>query len=582
MARYSVTFCVAVLSLQCLITSAIRESLIDNKEDSKATNEVRIGQAVAAGQLLEGRFLLHSFIERREFGHWNHPDRFNPSFGARPIGGGGRHPGPIGGGGRHPGGRHPGGRHPRPIGGGDGRWPGPVDQFGRPFRGGRWPHPIGGGGRRPQPQPEPQPGPLSHAKFFVMDGKKWFPVEGEPQQGDLSMDGQFWRPEGSSGPRPSQGHPAEKPKQQFPASIQGYEGTSEHLGAGNFGDVWKAFDQKLGKEVAIKIFYSRKTGREEYLTWMTANQKEREDLMTNVAECDLVKGLMKNQNIDPIGAQRICQCYEERVSMKKNTNEVTFLVLELCGESLTKRRQKLAALTGESRVAAARAMTKQVLEAVSFLQIHQPPLIHHDMKLDNAVVDGSIESPSVRLIDFGCHVWATPQGKVGFATGDSMCMPPEFKHRQAFMEPAYSFDIYGVGLMHMQLLCPSQDVRDWFQPGKPVRMSDVERSLYGRCHDLRGLIREDLKLIASLTRASPESRLDPQTAVLTPSLCHSGSSTAPEKCLPVSDSPYGKTTQNPQNPFGHRNPHVELDFSNAPSWFAHEVEAQDGRKVWPM
>eukprot|EP00933_Yihiella_yeosuensis_P053249 TRINITY_DN51436_c0_g1_i1.p1 TRINITY_DN51436_c0_g1~~TRINITY_DN51436_c0_g1_i1.p1 ORF type:complete len:403 (+),score=61.41 TRINITY_DN51436_c0_g1_i1:76-1284(+) len=328
-------------------------------------------------------------------------------------------------------------------------------------------------------------------------------------------------------PRPRLPDGNGKPAQQFPQSMArefvgvGKQTSPQHLGEGHFGDVWKAFDRNLGKEVAVKIFYRKRSG--EYLTWMTASEKEKKDLMSNVEECDLVKGLMANKPKFPTGAKRICQCHEERVSMKKNTNEVLFLVLELCGESLSKRRQKLKALDLRSRVAAARTLTKQVLQGIQFLQLHEPPLIHHDMKLDNVVVTGSIESPSVRLIDFGCSVWATPEHQTEPSTGDRRAFPPEFnKTSHAFSEPSYSFDVYGAGLIHMQLLCPSQPYHDWYRRGplRPLSMKRARASLLHRCPELKDLIAEDLQLIEALTQHDPTRRISPEGAMQT--ACFSG------------------------------------------------------------
>jgi len=172
------------------------------------------------------------------------------------------------------------------------------------------------------------------------------------------------------------------PGVSFPSSASGFNDTS-HLGQGNFGDVWEAYDETLQKRVAVKIFYSRASGRKSYLTWKSATSKERQELKENADECILIQKVLTQADAYPQGASHICTCYEEHVSQYQGTNNVVYLVLELCGQSLEKIRKTLG--TGTSAIVGARQITQQVLEALAFLNMLDPPLIHHDMKLDNAV-----------------------------------------------------------------------------------------------------------------------------------------------------------------------------------------------------
>merc|ERR1719203_1882083 len=129
------------------------------------------------------------------------------------------------------------------------------------------------------------------------------------------------------------------PGVSFP-NARGFSDTS-HLGQGNFGDVWEAYDQKLKRRVAVKIFYSRASGRKRYLTWNSATSREKKELKENADECVLVQGIMKQAALYPKGANHICTCYEEHVSQYQGTNSVVYLVLELCGKSLEKVRREL-------------------------------------------------------------------------------------------------------------------------------------------------------------------------------------------------------------------------------------------------
>mmetsp|Transcript_6024 Transcript_6024/g.16212 ORF Transcript_6024/g.16212 Transcript_6024/m.16212 type:complete len:464 (+) Transcript_6024:82-1473(+) len=299
------------------------------------------------------------------------------------------------------------------------------------------------------------------------------------------------------------------PGESFPSSATDFTDTS-HLGQGNFGDVWDAYDQRLQRRVAVKIFYSRSSGRKRYLTWNTATPKEQQELKENADECMLVQGILHHKDVYPWGASHICTCYEEHVSKYVGTDSVVYLVLEPCGKSLEKIRSSLG--TGSSAILAARQITQQVLEALAFLSRLNPPLIHHDMKLDNAVAleDGS--TWHVKLIDWGCFVWGTSRNQFSSAIGDRRYMPPEFHAHQAFVMPPYTFDMYGAGLMHMELVCPSLQVPDWFtmnQFAVGTSWPAIHHAVRYRCPRTPTA---DLQLIYTLTAQVSSMRPDPMDA----------------------------------------------------------------------
>jgi serine/threonine protein kinase len=299
------------------------------------------------------------------------------------------------------------------------------------------------------------------------------------------------------------------PGVSFPSSATGFSDTS-HLGQGNFGDVWEAYDERLQKRVAVKIFYSRATGRKRYLTWKSATTKEKQELKENADECILIQRVMQQAAVYPQGASHICTCYEEHVSQYQGTNSVVYLVLELCGQSLEKIRKTLG--TGSSAIVQARQITQQVLEALAFLNELNPPLIHHDMKLDNAVALEDGGARHVKLIDWGCFVWGSSRNQYSSSIGDRRYMPPEFNARQAFKMPAYTFDVYGAGLMHMELVCPSLQVSDWFVMSHftaGTSWSNIQRALRRRCPRTPTA---DLQLIQQFTNTVNTMRPDPMVA----------------------------------------------------------------------
>jgi len=301
------------------------------------------------------------------------------------------------------------------------------------------------------------------------------------------------------------------PGESFPSSARGFSDTS-HLGQGNFGDVWEAYDEKLQKRVAVKIFYSRASGTKRYLTWTSATSKERQELKENADECLLIQKVMSQAAIYPQGASHICTCYEEHVSQYQGTDSVVYLVLELCGQSLEKVRKTLGTGLPTVAIVWARLITQQVLEALAFLNMLDPPLIHHDMKLDNAVVLEEGGTRHVKLIDWGCFVWGSSRNQYSNSIGDRRYMPPEFNAQVAFRMPAYTFDVYGAGLMHMELVCPSLKVYDWFtmtQFATGTSWSSIRRALQRRCPMTPTA---DLQIIKLFTSKTNTYRPDPMDA----------------------------------------------------------------------
>jgi hypothetical protein len=111
-------------------------------------------------------------------------------------------------------------------------------------------------------------------------------------------------------------------------------------------------------------------------------------------------------------------------------------------------------------------------------------------------------------------------------------MPPEHSvTSRAFEDPPSSFDIYGVGLIHLELLCPALENTDWspaqqmthammMMGQKPVlSMRQVQSALMTKCPELFSPgfngsdIFQDFDLIQQLTRQTPSKRLTPEEAL---------------------------------------------------------------------
>ena len=147
------------------------------------------------------------------------------------------------------------------------------------------------------------------------------------------------------------------------------------LGAGGMGEVYRARDTKLGRDVALKILPASMTADADRLT-----RFERE------------ARLLATLNHPNIGA---IYGLESRPSERPGEEGAPVLVLELIeGESLTEHIPKMA--RGRARVRASLEIARQVAEALD--AAHERGVVHRDLKPGNI----SITSAGVaKVLDFG-------------------------------------------------------------------------------------------------------------------------------------------------------------------------------------
>jgi len=290
--------------------------------------------------------------------------------------------------------------------------------------------------------------------------------------------------------------------------------TAEHLGTGSFGDVWQAFDTDLNKMVAVKIFYQGS----KYMTWLNANLRGKAELRDSARECTLIKKILDNRQKYPIGAARICECYEEYINDAKGTHNVVFLVQEMCGQNLQKAVIAANKKTNTVDVARARTLTKQMLQGLAFLQMFDPPLIHHDLKPANVCVN---DKGQVKIIDWGALVHGTTSDMYKGAAATPLYMPPETKSKiTSFTKPWWSYDVYAVGLMHMEMTCPMVEAADWYYQ-RARSVYTYERVLRRRCPEgklSRTDLETDVEIIAALANHVPEKRPEPMKFLDDPSM----------------------------------------------------------------
>eukprot|EP00929_Paragymnodinium_shiwhaense_P047640 TRINITY_DN24156_c0_g1_i1.p1 TRINITY_DN24156_c0_g1~~TRINITY_DN24156_c0_g1_i1.p1 ORF type:complete len:763 (-),score=166.00 TRINITY_DN24156_c0_g1_i1:195-2483(-) len=272
------------------------------------------------------------------------------------------------------------------------------------------------------------------------------------------------------------GETAARPKQSFPdidAKRAEFNtvSPSDHLGTGSFGDVWKAYDKELKKEVAVKILYTKDSmGQLVYANWQRAasDPQLKAELDRNKFECDIVKNMFQESDKDPTGASRICGCYREHVSDAEDKPlRPVFLVQEMCGSSLTKYFFKTHR-SQSKQLTLARQLTAQMLEGIRFLSKLDTPIVHHDMKPDNVNV---MADGAVKIIDWGAMAKGLRTNMGGGAAWTPAYAPPEALNGQVsfyvdLKGKAHSYDLYAIGLMYLDMLTPQLQIsqRQMYKP----------------------------------------------------------------------------------------------------------------------
>jgi len=284
---------------------------------------------------------------------------------------------------------------------------------------------------------------------------------------------------------------------------------AKHLGTGSFGDVWKAYDLGRKEWVAVKIFYKD----QEYLTMRLASAMDCDDeLYYAVEECQVVIDIMKEKDKDPEGASRICQCYEEHIS-DAGEDDPLFLVMEMCGDPLDDVFDTESHAKDDPPIFARQVM-KEVLEGIRFLSKLELPRVHHDLKLENVVID---EAGHAKLIDWGA-VLPFEDGQDGgictpqYVPPEVLCVDgPSFN----FPGRAYEFDVFSTGLMFWELICndrPGWD-DDELAPGGYKIVNPVPENR--RCPNKDRMIAkpEDLEIVRGLMEPRPAKRLSPRQGI---------------------------------------------------------------------
>ncbi|HEX3908529.1 MAG TPA: protein kinase [Mycobacteriales bacterium] len=198
---------------------------------------------------------------------------------------------------------------------------------------------------------------------------------------------------------------------------------TQRLAAGGMGVVWRAWDDVLGREVAVKLI------RAEYADDPTFRQRLRAEAraIASIRSPHVVRIHDVCEEPDPDGGCR------------------AFLVMELIdGESLSTQLQH-----GPLTVAAAGDVLAQLADALTAAQACQ--VVHRDIKPGNVIVDGS---GHVTLLDFGIARAADGVAltTTGTMIGTARYMAPE---RVTGGAASAASDVYALGVLGYECLAGS-------------------------------------------------------------------------------------------------------------------------------
>ena len=173
-----------------------------------------------------------------------------------------------------------------------------------------------------------------------------------------------------------------KPEQK----IGGYRILSP-LGAGGMGEVWRAEDEKLGREVALKMLPVEFAGDSERMARFEREAKVLASLNhPNIATLFGLETIASGTDADADSDAGL------KPQTLKPSNPVTFLVMELVeGEDLSERISR-----GPIPLDEAVAIARQIAEALE--AAHEQGIVHRDLKPANIKLkpDGT-----VKVLDFG-------------------------------------------------------------------------------------------------------------------------------------------------------------------------------------
>ena len=262
--------------------------------------------------------------------------------------------------------------------------------------------------------------------------------------------------------------------------IEGRYRIDEQIGRGGSSQVYRAHDELLGRDVAIKMFHA---GLPDEGESEEQRQARRELEMRTVANLNH-PGLVRLLDASPVGANP------------------PYLVFELvCGQNLAQRLQGGALPEPEVREFGA-----QLAETLAFL--HRNGLVHRDVKPGNILLDSSDpDAPYARLCDFGIVrlIDSANLTSSHLTVGTAAYLAPEQLYGSDVGPAA---DVYALGLVLLESLTGSKA----FVGTQAETLAQRASSAPQIPNFLDGQWRS---LLAAMTASDPRDRPDPLSVTST-------------------------------------------------------------------
>jgi len=212
------------------------------------------------------------------------------------------------------------------------------------------------------------------------------------------------------------------------------------VGKGGMGEVWRAVDRRLERDVAVK-FPRRPRGEAGPEHWLSAEAHT----VARLSHPHIVSLL--DRTVLPAGT-----------SDQPGEGELPALVFQyVTGKPLSMWADQPRPWSW------IRKLAKQILEALAYA--HGRGVVHRDLKPSNILLSGDMRDPWVSLLDFGIAAWAAPGG-----TGPDILRADGIEHvagTRAYMAPEQAkgpegdvgpwTDLYSLGVVLTELLigtCP--------------------------------------------------------------------------------------------------------------------------------
>ena len=191
-----------------------------------------------------------------------------------------------------------------------------------------------------------------------------------------------------------------------PGTLLAHYRVTAALGAGGMGEVWRATDEKLDREVALKVLpeeFARDPER------MARFEREAKVLASlNHPNIATLYGL---ETVETNGNSKL-KTQNSKLTSDADASEVTFLVMELVeGEDLSERITR-----GPFPIDEAIPIARQIAEALE--AAHEAGIVHRDLKPANIKLT---EDGVVKVLDFGlAKAWETEPGDSSISLSPTM------------------------------------------------------------------------------------------------------------------------------------------------------------------